>query len=61
MFKLIKFILLLIIVAGVAFYAWALPKLNFVWQNPSFCAQVTKNIYYCGDKAEVSHIVEKTK
>jgi hypothetical protein len=52
-FKLIKLVIYAAIIAIVVGYFWALPKLDFIHNNPGFCAQLTKNLYYCGDKAQV--------
>lgn len=61
MFKLLKFIIYAIVIAVIATYVWALPKLNFIKKNPGFCTQLTHNLYYCGDKADAQKLFETSK
>lgn len=53
MFHFIKHLIYLAIVIGVVGYLWFLPKLNYIRKNPGYCAELTKNLYWCGNAAEV--------
>jgi hypothetical protein len=60
-FKIIKLLIYAAILALVVSYFWALPKLNFVKEHPGFCTQLTKNLYYCGDAADVKAMFQVQK
>ncbi len=61
MFKLLKFIIYALIIGAVALYIWALPKLNFIKNNPGFCTELSRNLYYCGSKADVESMFKLHK
>jgi hypothetical protein len=56
MFHIIKYLFYLVVVAGIIFLFWFLPKYSFVKKNPSFCTNLTKNIYYCGSSSEAEKL-----
>lgn len=61
MFRIIKYSIILLAALALFGYLWALPKLEFIRKNPSFCTKLTKNLYYCGDKADAQQLFETTK
>lgn len=60
MFKLIKLLLFLILVAGVAGYFWLMPKYQYIKDNPGFCVNLTEQIFYCGTEADLKGTLEAT-
>ncbi len=60
-FKIVKYIIYIAIIATIAGYFWALPKLDFIKKNPGFCTQLTHNLYYCGDKADAKQMFEASR
>lgn len=60
MFKIIKYALYLGIAALVVGLFWFMPKYSYVQKNPGYCANLTKNLYYCGDTADLKSTFEAT-
>jgi hypothetical protein len=60
MFKIAKYLIYLLI--GLAIYGliWFVPKYNYVKKNPGYCANLTKNLYYCGDESDLKQVFEAT-
>lgn len=61
MFHLIKIIFYLAIIAVVVGYLWFLPKLNYIKENPGYCAKLTNNLYWCGGAADVEKFFQTIK
>lgn len=61
MFHFIKHLIYLVIVIVIVGYLWFLPKLNYIKENPGYCAKLTQHVYWCGETAEVSKFFEKLK
>ncbi len=59
MFRLIKFILYVLIALAILFLYWFLPKYSFVSKNPGYCANLTAHIYYCGNNAGLDKLFAK--
>lgn len=53
MFKVAKWFIYLLVIAGIAFIFWFLPKYSFVQKNPGFCTNLTEHLYYCGTSADL--------
>lgn len=53
MFKIIKYIIYLAILALVILLYWLAPKYSYVKKNPGYCVNLTKNLYYCGSEADL--------
>jgi hypothetical protein len=58
MFRAIKTVFVILIIATVAFLYWFLPKYNFIKKNPSFCVALSNNVYYCGGTAQMQKLFE---
>ncbi len=56
MFHLLKYLIYALIAAAIVFLYWYYPKYSFVKKNPSFCTNLTKNIYYCGSSSEAEKL-----
>lgn len=61
MFKIIKLLIYAAIIAAIVGYFWILPKLEFIKKNPGFCTQLTNNLYYCGDGADIKNLFNEKK
>lgn len=60
MFKIAKYLLYLGIAAIIVGLFWFLPKYSYVQKNPGYCVNLTKNLYYCGTKADLKQMFETT-
>ena len=61
MFRVAKYLFYAAIVVLVLFLYWFLPKYSYVHKNPGYCAQLTKNFYYCGNEADLQETFNKQK
>lgn len=61
MFHFIKHIIYLVIVVAIVGYLWFLPKLNYIRENPGYCAKLTDNLYWCGSGAEIDKFFQNVK
>lgn len=60
MLHLVKYVMYLLIAAGVVFLYWFLPKYSYVQKNPGYCVNLTKHLYYCGTGADLNKVFEAT-
>lgn len=59
MFTILKMLLYAGVALGIVFLYWFLPKYSFVQKNPGYCANLTKNLYYCGDGTDLQSLFKK--
>lgn len=57
--KKLKYLFYLLIIIIIAFLYWFLPKYSFVAKNPGYCVNLTTNIYYCGNNANLDKLFGK--
>ncbi len=60
MLKIGKYVIYLLIAALIWGLFWFLPKYSYVQKNPGYCANLTKNLYYCGTQADLKQMFETT-
>ena len=60
MFKIAKYLMYVGIAALIWGLFWFMPKYSYVQDNPGYCVNLTKNLYYCGSQADVKEMFEKT-
>jgi hypothetical protein len=58
MLRTAKHILYFLIVVGIVFLYWFLPKYSYIHKNPSFCTSLTKHLYYCGSNAGLDKLFQ---
>lgn len=51
--KTLKILFYLLVIGLAAFLYWFLPKYSFVHKNPGYCTNLTANLYYCGNNADL--------
>lgn len=59
MLHLVKLLFYILIIGGIAFGVWFLPKYSFIAENPGFCTELVKNVYYCGSGADLKGLFSK--
>ncbi len=60
MLKIAKYVVYVGIAALVIGLFWFMPKYSYVQKNPGYCVNLTEHLYYCGSKANVKEMFEKT-
>jgi hypothetical protein len=56
MLKLAKYAVYLGIAAIIWGLFWFMPKYSYVQKNPGYCVNLTKNLYYCGNEADLKNM-----
>ncbi len=60
MLKIAKYVVYLSIAVLIIGLFWFMPKYSYVQKNPGYCVNLTEHLYYCGSKANVKEMFEKT-
>ena len=61
MLRLLKYLLYIVVAAVILFLIWFLPKYSYVQENPGYCVNLTKNLYYCGNESDLKQMFEATQ
>lgn len=60
MLKIAKYLFYLAIAAAILLLIWFLPKYSYIKDNPGYCVNLTKNLYYCGSESDLQAVFEST-